>query len=365
MNLIVTAGARLRALYGRAGAQQVLAAIDQLVAARAARGVASLLMPIEQGVPDLAVPRALATPDAIARQIAAVAAALARRGEQLHSVLLVGGPAIVPFAAAENPTLYDGDAHVPSDCVYGPCNPHASAPGWPVGRIPGAAGSDPQLLVQLIQNAAGLGVLTPRAKVFGYATAAWRRTSRRVYAEVDRPERLLLSPPNLAHSFDRRRLDGARLVYCNLHGVPQGPPWYGQADDQPVLVTALRPSDLAGLDLRGAVVVSEACYGALIDGRDAGSSLALAFLAQGAACFVGSTAISYGPAALPAGEADLIALHFLRAIGQPGVSLGAALLAARAGMLHDTLAQQAALDEDDQKTLLEFVLYGDPTLVVS
>jgi hypothetical protein len=34
-------------------------------------------------------------------------------------------------------------------------------------------------------------------------------------------------------------------------------------------------------------------------------------------------------------------------------------------MLRDTLAHQDTLDEDDQKTLLEFVLYGDPTLRVS
>jgi hypothetical protein len=40
-------------------------------------------------------------------------------------------------------------------------------------------------------------------------------------------------------------------------------------------------------------------------------------------------------------------------------------VAARAGMLRDTLARQSTLDEDDQKTLLEFVLYGDPTLVVT
>ena len=44
--------------------------------------------------------------------------------------------------------------------------------------------------------------------------------------------------------------------------------------------------------------------------------------------------------------------------------LGAAFAAARAGMLRDTLARQQMLDEDDQKTLLEFVLYGDPTIVV-
>jgi hypothetical protein len=128
---------------------------------------------------------------------------------------------------------------------------------------------------------------------------------------------------------------------------------------------ALRPADLAGLDLRGAVMISEACYGATLAGRDTDTSLALAFLACGAAGFVGATAISYGPPSPPAGEADLIALHFLRALKRPGTSLGAAFMAARMGMMRDTLASQSTLDEDDQKTLLEFVLYGDPTLVVA
>ncbi len=364
MNIILSSSERLHAFYGRTGARLVEAAAEQLVAARAARGVPSRLLAIEQGAPDLGVPPALVTPDAIARQVAELSAALDRRGQRLASLLLLGGPEIVPFHEAENPTPYDGDANVPGDCYYGPCNPFALLPDWPVGRIPGAYGNDPQLLVQLITHAAGCGPLRPFTKIFGYATAVWRRAAARVYAEVDLPERLLLSPPNLATSFNRARLDGARLVYCNLHGVPEGPPWYGQAADQPALVTALRPADLAGLDLYGAVVLSEACYGAAITGRDETNALALAFLASGAACFIGATVISYGPASPPPGEADLIALHFLRALKQPGTTLGAAFIEARTSMLRDTLARQSTLDEDDQKTLLGFVLYGDPTLVV-
>jgi hypothetical protein len=130
-------------------------------------------------------------------------------------------------------------------------------------------------------------------------------------------------------------------------------------------LAALRPSDLVGVDLRGAVMISEACYGAAIAGRNADTSLALAFLAAGAAGFVGATAISYGPPSPPAGEADLIALHFLRALKRPYATLGTAFMAARIGMIRDTIALQSTLDEDDQKTLLEFVLYGDPTLVVT
>jgi hypothetical protein len=365
LNLIITSASRLRAVYRRRGERQVLVAAARVIAARAARGIDSRLALIEEGLAELGVPGVVVAPAAIAGQLAQAAQALERNGSRLQTVMIIGGPDIVPFHQAPNPTPYDGDEAVPGDCLYGTCNPFALMPEWAVGRIPGAAGGKPDLLLRLLDYAAAAQPADQLRKVFGYCTAAWRRSAANVYAAVDHPERLLVSPPMLAATFDRARLDGARLVYCNLHGVREGPPWYGQPEDQSALVVALRPSDLEGLDLRGAVVVSEACYGAAIEGRDQGTSLALAFLACGAAGFIGPTAISYGPPAPPAGEADLIALHFLRALQRPGTSLGAAFLAARAGMLRDTLARQQTLDEDDQKTLLEFVLYGDPTLVVT
>jgi hypothetical protein len=363
LNLIITSSGRLREVYGRRGERRVLAATARLITARADRGVASQLVLIEDGLADRGVAGAAVAPSAIAAQLAQLAQAFERGGERLQTVLIVGGPDIVPFHDAPNPTPYDGDESVPGDCLYGACNPFALLPEWAVGRIPGAAGGDPDLLLRLLANAAAQPAASS-GKVCGYCTAMWRRSAAEVYAEIDRPERMLVSPPVVADTLDRARLDGARLVYCNLHGVRDGPPWYGQPEDQRALVTALRPHDLDGLDLRGAVVVSEACYGAAIGGRDEGTSLALAFLARGAAGFVGPTAISYGPPSPPVGEADLIALHVLRALGRPGATLGAAFVAARAGMLRDTLARQRSLDEDDQKTLLEFVLYGDPTLVV-
>jgi len=366
LNLLITSSDRLRKVYGQRGARRVLAATARLIAARAARGVASRLALIEAGIVELGVPGAAVAPTPIASQIAQVAQTLESNGDRLQSVLIIGGPEIVPFHQALNPTPYDGDQSVPGDCLYGACNPFALLPEWAVGRIPGAAGGDPDLLLRLLDYAASTARsgMEPR-KTFGYCTAAWQHSAAEVYAEIDRPARMLISPPELAGTFDRRLLDGARLVYCNLHGVRDGPPWYGQPEDQSALLVALRPADLDGLDLHGAVVVSEACYGAAISGRGVDTSLALAFLARGAAGFVGATAISYGPPTPPPGEADLIALHFLRALKRPGATLGAAFVAARAGMLRDTLARQSTLDEDDQKTLLEFVLYGDPTRVVT
>jgi hypothetical protein len=364
LNLIISSPARLREVYGQSGARRVLAAIEQLIAARAARGVVSRLVSIEEGIAELGVGGAAIAAAAIAAQIAQTAQALERAGDRLESLLLVGGPEIVPFHLAANPTVYDGDDVVPSDCIYGTCNPFAQLSDWPVGRLPGAAGDDPDLLLRLLATAAAAHPADRLRKTFGYCTAAWRRSAAEVYGTIDAPERLLVSPPVVATTLDRARLDGARLLYCNLHGVLDGPPWYGQLEDQSPWLVALRPSDMAGLDLRGAVVVSEACYGAALDGRNEDTSLALAMLARGAVGFVGPTAISYGPPSPPLGEADLIALHFLRALKRPGATLGAAFVAARLGMLRDTLDQQDTLDEDDHKTLLEFVLYGDPTLVV-
>jgi hypothetical protein len=365
LNLIITSSTQLRAAYGQNGERRVLAAIARLGAARAARGVVTRLALLEDGMADLGVAGAVNTPVAIAALIAQAARALERAGDRLESLLIVGGLEIVPFNMAANPTYYDGDQAVPSDSLYGARNPFSLMPEWPVGRIPGAAGDDPDLLVRLLEHAASARPADQLRNPFGYCTAAWRRSSAEVYAEIDAPERLLVSPPIVAATLDRARLDGARLLYCNLHGVIDGSPWYGQRQNGGPLLLALRPSDLLGLDLRGAVMISEACYGAAIAGRNVDTSLALAFLACGAAGFVGATAISYGPPSPPAGEADLIALHFLRALKQPGVTLGAAFMAARLGMMRDTIASQSMLDEDDQKTLLEFVLYGDPTLVVT
>jgi hypothetical protein len=366
LNVIITSRGRLREVYGAGGARRIGTALNRLLAARLARGTATQLLWIEEGLPGLNVAGVAVAPASIAQQLAELAAALGRSGTRIASVLIIGGPDIVPFYEAPNPTPYDGDASVPSDSFYSASTSFEFMSEWAVGRIPGAAGGNPALLLQLIAAATThRRPIDQVPKSFGYATEAWRRAAAEVYVEIPGAGQLLISPPTLATTLDRARLDGARRIYCNLHGVRDGPLWYGQPKDRRALVAALRPADLAGLDLRGAVVVSEACYGAMIAGRDEQTSLALAFLARGAVSFIGATAVSYGPPSPPMGEADLIALHFLRALRTPGTTLGGALLAAQAGMLSDTYARQATLDEDDQKTLLEFVLYGDPTLVVS
>ena len=204
MNLIITSSAQLRAAYGQAGERRVLAAIARLITARAARGVATRLALIEDGMADLGIAGAANDPSAIAGQIALVAQALERAGDRLESLLIVGGPEIMPFHMAANPIFYDGDEAVPSDCLYAARNPFALLPEWPVGRIPSAAGDDPDLLLRLLEHAASARPADQLRKSFGYCTAGWRRSSAEVYAEIDAPERLLVSPPVVAATLDRR-----------------------------------------------------------------------------------------------------------------------------------------------------------------
>ena len=364
MNLVVTSPRRLHVLYGEQGAREVLALTRRLVRLRSRLGIASRLLAVEDGAPGLGVPGVEPEPGPVAAQIGAVASVLERGGRRLESVLIVGGPEVLPFDQIPNPMPLDGDSSVPSDHCYARRRSDELLPEWPVGRLPGSA-ARPTTLARLIRHTMLLHVQPPDGDLlsFGYSAAIWGRAARHVYRELsDQPP--LLSPPVVATTLDLTLLDRARYIYCNLHGVRDSPVWYGQATEQRGLVVALRPSDLQGRRLRGAVVVSEACYAAAISGRDERSSMALAFLAHGAAGFVGATAVTYGPIVPPLGEADLIALHFLRALKRPRTTLGAAFNAALAGMLADTIARQPALDDNDLKTALSFVLYGDPMLMV-
>lgn len=364
MNLVVTSYQRLAALYGPVGQAQVAAALARLIDARAGRGIASLLYAPEDGVSSLGVAPARLEPPDLAAQLERIARALQARGAPVASLLIVGGPRVIPFERVTNP-LPDRDGLLPVDCAYGLLDAESYLTNWPVGRLPDAAEPTPRMLVGLLDAAAILHrrvAMAASSRTFGYSAATWLPTARSIYAEIGDPVELLVSPPTLAATLERRRMEGVQIVYCNLHGVREGPFWYGQLGGTPELLVALRPSDLDGLDLNGALVVSQACYGAAIENATAATSLALAFLARGAAAFVGATAMAYGALHPPASDSDLIALHLFRAIRAPGASVGTAFQAARAGALRDTLRMQGFLDEDDVKTLLTFVLYGDPTI---
>jgi hypothetical protein len=140
--------------------------------------------------------------------------------------------------------------------------------------------------------------------------------------------------------------------------------WYGQRDlteptNGPDYPVAFSPSDLVKNGKSPQVVFSEACYGAHVFGKKEEQALALKFIGVGTLAFVGSTCISYGSVNTPLIGADLLASLFWKRIKEGKVA-GEALLQAKLDMVREMDRRQGYLDGEDQKTLISFVLYGDP-----
>ncbi|HLH74760.1 MAG TPA: C25 family cysteine peptidase, partial [Chloroflexota bacterium] len=306
---------------------------------------------------------------------------------KVTALLILGGDDIVPFFHLPNPAD-DDDPTVPTDNPYA-VRPGGSiyAPDLAIGRLPDGAGGNLGLLLRQIDTLlevrrkptistnglsfvragrfalGALGLGKSNAIGFACTTAAWRETTEQTLASFG-PETLFrASPPTLASEMDARLLAGRRLLHFNLHGVPDRPAWYGQdlpgAGEEEHLPVVLTPDQLSASDLNAPVVFSNANYSAHIFSKSSAHSLSLRFLSEGAAAFVGATVGSYGAAQPPLEASDLLAQLFWDNV-QRGDWIGSALQRARRQYVQSVMERQGFLDGDDQKTLLEFVLYGDP-----
>lgn len=401
--------------YGEAGAQQILAEMRRL--AQAVSGYRQwdslvFLPDAPQLTPDRRTtalsPARPDDPWEIKLALADLDEALEKVGEMIGAVLIVGGPEIVPFHHLPNP-VDDSDADVPSDNPYASRDENYFIPEWCLGRLPGGQSADPALLLQALQQiraqhakataakpgwagawqrmrrriAAWLEEKFARSAAYGYSAAIWRRASVAVFRPIGDLRRLWVCPPvQVKESCAARRPDKpcitlpkGRLAYFNLHGLPDQAEWYGQRDpaepgDLPDFPTALRAADIhlngrpASQASAPEIIFAEACYGAHIQGKTTDDSLALRFLAAGCRAFVGSTCISYGSISNPLIAADLLGRtfwHYLKE-GQPA---GEALRRAKIHLAKEMNKRQGYLDGEDQKTLLSFVLYGDPLAQVA
>jgi hypothetical protein len=210
----------------------------------------------------------------------------------------------------------------------------------------------------------------------GYSAAVWKRASLTVFRPIGEAGGMLISPPIHSPAFsadgsnhtregrDALILPAARLGYFNLHGLVEAADWYGQADptenrseaDYPV---ALRPQDIPGDGRVPQIIFTEACYGAHILGKAVDEALALKFLQGGSQAVVGSTSTSYGAIASPLTAADFLGFAFWSNLRE-GLPAGEALRRAKIALAREMSERQGYLDGEDQKTLISFVLYGDP-----
>ncbi|MFC2054652.1 hypothetical protein ACFLV7_10230 [Chloroflexota bacterium] len=346
-------------------------------------------------------------PWAIKLAIADLDAALAKHGEMIGALLIVGGPDIIPFHNLPNP-VDDPDLEVPSDNPYGTRDENYFIPEWPVGRLPGGAGPDISLLYEQLKRiadrhsgqskyAAGrknwlsrfmkwiISSFSTQKKSYGYTAEIWKQASLKVFRPIGESKSMFVSPPygfdgvrvnsSSDHTKNGRdkqklvRLPKSRLGYYNLHGLVDAAEWYGQSDpidhaDGPDYPIALRPQDISINGRKKTtkspqIVFSEACYGMHIIGKSVEEAMALKFLQSGSKAVVGSTCMSYGSIAPPLIAADLLGFQFWKFL-HDGLPAGEALKQAKISLASEMHHRQGYLDGEDQKTLISFVLYGDP-----
>jgi hypothetical protein len=310
---------------------------------------------------------------------------LAKKGEMIGALLIVGGHEVIPFHLLPNPTD-DGDPDVPSDNPYASRDENYFVPEWPVGRIPTPSDTHATFLlgvlrriadesapirVTLLQNLLSIirNFFPAPASRFrtgsGCTAAVWQKASAEVFRLIGPSNGLLVCPPVNSGNLPSDLLSGPKYSYFNLHGMENGPQWLGQrnvkgkSSEDVEFPIALLPSQVAGARKTSDVVFTEACYGANILRKGVGDSISLEFLASGTRTLVGSTKICYGAASTPLIAADLLARLFLQNC-LAGIPIGEALRQAKLSSASEMNRRQSYLDPEDQKTLISFLLLGDP-----
>jgi len=276
--------------------------------------------------------------------------------EKVNSFLIVGGDGIIPFFKLKNPAGDDGDEIVYSDNPYASKDNDYFIPERCLGRIPD--GNNTEFLISILENF--IGVKKDRRKgKFGCTAAEWIKASKEVFKAVN-GRTLKISPPVKSNNIETKWLNKKKFFYFNLHGSEETKYWYGQKEENyPV---AFSPENLNDVNCNNGVIFSEACYGANIINKGLNDAISLKFLERKAICVVASTKIAYGPSEPPSTDADLLGkLFFKNVINKE--SFGIALMKAKQNFVVES-SKKGYLDSSEKKTLIEFVLYGDPDLKI-
>jgi len=358
-NLIITHRKNLLNKYGKYAAEKILKAISQLVNVKNAE---LYLIDELKGVLNKFDFKNTVEP----AKLKSFFDKIDSNSKNKLDFLIIGGHSIIPFYKMENPAD-DQDRFLLTDAPYASSDNDYLIPQRAFGRIPDSSDEKPDFLLHLLRQTKDYhNKLKGYDKSFGYTASVWKEASKAVFRVVGDTKQLKISPPCSAKKLKKNWLK-KQCLYFNLHGSKASPNWYGQraADDignSPAYPVAITPESVPSL-VRS-IIYSEACYGAWIFEKSKDESMALRFLDRGSIAFVGSTAIAYGPPHPPLTEADLLGKYFLQYV-EKGIPFGDALKNAKVDFAKKMLRTQGFLDDDDKKTLLEFQLYGDPSLSLS
>ena len=378
VKLAVTVQARLEKKYDAAALKQIAEGVRQWIAADKQRGLETVYVAVD----DKAAMRKLGAAPLTGR---ATAAKVKRAIDDLWGRLapeylaLIGADDVVPYFVVDNPSYEPGgdtDVTVRTDNPYACSQPYRASdrrsylvPDRVVGRIPDAPHeSDPAWLLDALATATTWTSLPRKVYAGAYAICAdsWSGAGVQCIKAVGEPaNQLMLCPPENDEAATPRKRLKARLHMVKCHGAQLDPNFYGQrGNSYPV---ALASGTLRPKVSKTTVAAAMCCYGAqLFSPQDpavqpAGAwPIASAYLRGGAYGLAGSTEIAW-----VGGEemacADWIVTGHLKAVLQ-GASLGRALLESKQGYMAFLGQQGGAPGVEDDKTLIEFVLLGDPSI---
>jgi Peptidase family C25 len=382
IKLSITHRATLVRKYAPAALAKIDKAVADWVAADAARGLATVHVALDDAaaMQRLGVPAVTGklTPVRAKRALDALA-----RGLAPDYIVLFGGHDVVPNFIVPNPSLDaatgDDDPDVPTDNPYANSRAYRAraresylVPDRVVGRIPDvpcAAGQgDPAWLVAALRTATAW---TPRTREFyadAYATCcdAWRKSGEATvrYLGIPQPD-LMISPPEVdGLALSRRRL--ARMLHVTkCHGALLDARYSGQKGQS--FPDILSSGSVRAHAKPATLAAAMCCYGAQVFAPDDPRNntpgewpIAVAYLRGGAPGFMGATRIAWvGVNTMMC--ADWIVAGYLKKCLE-GASLGRAMLESKQDYLQFLQGQGQRPDTADEKTMIEFVLLGDPSI---
>ena len=339
--------------------------------------------PVDLVIGDIRINQPVATEAMAIRDMVRIfAERLQGRGLEVATLLLIGGDDCIPFHRLHNP-IPDDEKILLSDNPYACDDSGYLIPQRIVARIPTGDDNDPRLLLTMLRTMTSYHAAAHHEGRLGFDLGAWLRIrnadgndlargiaaevwhtpSREILHNLHSDAKLLTSPPLDNQQLTSRMLSGHEVLYINLHGASGMPYFYGQAENSwgaaTALPIAITPDHMSGATVGGTVLLSEACYGAELLGRTPENSIPLRALANGALAFVGSTVNAYGSAQTPLLGADLLFERLTHHMAH-GLPVGLALHFARLEFAQTMYDRQGFLDDVDMKTLIEFILLGDP-----
>jgi len=378
VKLSVTVRSNLARKYDAVGLTKIDAAVKRWIAADKKRWIDTIHVAVDDAVAMKALGTKPIEGRATAQKVKRAIDALWPRVSPEYLVLF-GAYDVVPYFVVANPSYDssgDTDATVRTDNPYACSQPYRTSsintylvPDRVVGRIADAPGeSDPIWFLDYLATATDWASQPRKTYTGAYAICCdeWSGAGVECVQVIGEPvTRLMISPPEDDTSALAQSRLGARLHMIKCHGAQLDPNFYGQKGNS--FPVSLSSASLRKKVSQGTVAGAMCCYGAQVFSpvdeavRPVGAwPIASTYLRGGGYGFAGSTEIAWvgGP---QKACADWIVTGYLKSI-LGGASQGRALLESKQDFMRWLAQQGSALGRDDEKTLIEYVLLGDPAI---